>query len=59
MLSAWSDPIVAMATAPGRGAVGIVRVSGKGLQAWTRALLGRDLVARMATLTPVCDSNGQ
>jgi tRNA modification GTPase len=48
-----------MATAPGRGAVGIVRVSGKGLQAWTRALLGRDLVARMATLTPVCDSNGQ
>ena len=59
MLSARSDPIVAMATAPGRGAVGIVRVSGKGLQAWTRALLGRDLVARMATLTPVCDSNGQ
>ena len=59
MLSAWSDPIVAIATAPGRGAVGIVRVSGKGLQAWTRALLGRDLVARMATLTSVCDSNGQ
>jgi tRNA modification GTPase len=59
MLSAWSDPIVAVATAPGRGAVGIVRISGKGLQAWSRALLGRDLVARMATLTPVCDSNGQ
>jgi tRNA modification GTPase len=59
MLSAWSDPIVAMATAPGRGAVGIVRISGKGLQTWTRALLGRDLVARMATLTPVCDNNGQ
>jgi tRNA modification GTPase len=59
MLSAWSDPIVAVATAPGRGAVGIVRISGKGLQAWSRALLARDLVARMATLTPVCDSNGQ
>ena len=59
MLSAWSDPIVAVATAPGRGAVGIVRISGKGLQAWTRALLGRDLVARMATLTPVCDGNDQ
>jgi tRNA modification GTPase len=59
MLSAWSDPIVAVATAPGRGAVGIVRISGKGLQAWARALLGRDLVARMATLTPVCDGNGQ
>ena len=59
MLSAWSDPIVAVATAPGRGAVGIVRISGKGLQAWGRALLGRDLVARMATLTPVCDRDGQ
>ena len=59
MLSAWSDPIVAMATAPGRGAVGIVRISGKGLQSWTKVLLGRELVARMATLTSVCDSNGQ
>jgi len=59
MLSAWSDPIVAVATAPGRGAVGIVRISGKGLLAWTRALLGRDLVARMATLTSVSDGNGQ
>ena len=59
MVSAWSDPIVAMATAPGRGAVGIVRISGKGLQSWTKVLLGRELVARMATLTSVCDSNGQ
>ena len=58
MLSAWSDPIVAVATAPGRGAVGIVRISGKGLQSWSQALLGRDLIARMATLTPVCDSDG-
>ena len=48
-----------MATAPGRGAVGIVRISGKGLQSWTKVLLGRELVARMATLTSVCDSNGQ
>lgn len=59
MLSDWSDPIVAMATAPGRGAVGIVRISGKGLQPWTKALLGRDLVPRMATLTPVSDGQGQ
>jgi tRNA modification GTPase len=59
MLSAWSDPIVAMATAPGRGAVGIVRISGKGFQRWARVLLGQDLVPRMATLTRVCDGQGQ
>ena len=59
MLSTWSDPIVAVATAPGRGAVGIVRISGKGLQSWSQALLGRELVARMATLTPVRDGSGQ
>jgi len=59
MLSDWSDPIVAMATAPGRGAVGIVRISGKGLQSWSKALLGRDLVPRMATLTAVSDGQGQ
>ena len=59
MLSAWADPIVAVATAPGRGAVGIVRISGKGLQRWTQVLLGRELVPRMATLTPVDDSQGQ
>ena len=58
MLSAWADPIVAVATAPGRGAVGIVRISGKGLQRWSQALLGRELVPRMATLTPVGDSQG-
>jgi tRNA modification GTPase len=59
MLSAWSDPIVAVATAPGRGAVGIVRISGKGLQSWVLALLRRELVPRMATLTPVCDKDGR
>jgi tRNA modification GTPase len=48
-----------MATAPGRGAVGIVRISGKGLQRWARVLLGQDLVPRMATLTRVCDGQGQ
>ena len=59
MLSAWSDPIVAVATAPGRGAVGIVRISGKGLHSWVLALLRRELVPRMATLTPVCDKDGR
>jgi len=37
MLARHVDPIVAIATAPGRGAVGIVRVSGKGLEPLVKA----------------------
>ena len=59
MLSAQQDPIVAIATAPGRGAVGIVRVSGQGLTALVRALLGRALKAREATYLPFPDAAGQ
>lgn len=40
MLPRHQDPIVAIATAPGRGAVGIVRVSGKHLQPLLTPLLG-------------------
>ena len=43
MLARHNDPIVAIATAPGRGAVGIVRVSGKQLAGFVRHLLGKDL----------------
>lgn len=57
MLSAWTDPIVAMATAPGRGAVGIVRVSGKGLRAWAFQLLGQTLTPRVAHLVCVRDAS--
>ena len=46
------DPIVAIATAPGRGAVGIVRVSGFGLQGLIHAMCGRSLKARQATFGP-------
>ena len=53
------QPIVAIATAPGRGAVGIVRVSGRGLGPLIQALCGRSLVARHATYTPFMDSAGQ
>jgi tRNA modification GTPase len=52
------DPIVAIATAPGRGAVGIVRVSGKGLDALIRALCGRGLKPREATYTAFLDHSG-
>ncbi|MEY4757875.1 MAG: tRNA modification GTPase TrmE [Pseudomonadota bacterium] len=46
------DPIAAIATAPGRGAVGIVRISGWGLQGLMQALLGRTLKPREATYGP-------
>ena len=59
MLGRASDPIVALATARGRGAVGIVRVSGNGLQAFATALLGRELKAREATYLPFADAQGK
>ncbi|RZL00954.1 MAG: tRNA uridine-5-carboxymethylaminomethyl(34) synthesis GTPase MnmE [Rubrivivax sp.] len=58
----WTDrssPIVAVATAPGRGAVGIVRVSGQGLAPLARALCGRELVPRLATYGPIRDVKGE
>ena len=59
MLARHQEPIVAIATAPGRGAVGIVRVSGRGLDALVQALCGRALKAREATYLPFRDADGQ
>ena len=59
MLARQQEPIVAVATAPGRGAVGIVRVSGRGLGAFVSALCGRDLQARHATYLPLRDAAGE
>jgi tRNA modification GTPase len=59
MLSRHHDPIAAIATAPGRGAVGIVRVSGKGLEPLVRQLCGRALKPREATYLPFRDAQGQ
>lgn len=54
-----NDPIVAIATAPGRGAVGIVRVSGKNIKGLIEALFSRPLKPREATYTPFLDAQGQ
>ncbi len=54
-----SDTIAAIATAPGRGAVGIVRVSGPDLSALVLRLCGRSLRAREATYLPFRAANGQ
>ena len=53
------DPIVAIATAPGRGAVGIVRVSGRGIAPVIAAVCGRSLLSRQATYLAFRDSRGQ
>jgi tRNA modification GTPase len=52
-------PIVAVATAPGRGAVGIVRLSGPGLAPLARALCGRLPAPRHALFGPFLDADGQ
>ena len=54
-----TDPIAAIATAPGRGAVGIVRLSGRDLSPVIRLLCGRSLRAREATYLPFRDGAGQ
>jgi tRNA modification GTPase len=59
MLARHHDPIVAVATAPGRGAVGIVRVSGKAIAPVILALCGRSLLPRQATYLPFRDGRGQ
>ena len=59
MLARNSDPIVAIATAPGRGAVGIVRVSGPDVKSLVTALCGRALRPREATYLPLRDAQGQ
>ena len=58
MLPRHHDPIVAIATAPGRGAVGIVRLSGRGLAPLMPALLGRSLRPRHAHYGPFLAADG-
>ncbi len=54
------DPIVAIATAPGRGAVGIVRASGADLSPLIRAVCGRPaLPPRQAVLLPFLGAQGE
>lgn len=60
MLPRHQDPIVAIATAPGRGAVGIVRVSGRDLAPLFAPLLGeRALQPRVAHYGAFLDVQGQ
>jgi tRNA modification GTPase len=57
-LSRQHDPIVAIATASGRGAIGIVRVSGRALDALILGVCGRQLEPRHATFLAFVDASG-
>lgn len=54
-----TDTIVAIATASGRGAIGVVRASGPAARAIMQALCGRVLTPRVATHLSFLDSQGQ
>lgn len=52
------DPIAAIATAPGRGGIGVVRVSGRSLAPLALALLGKMPAARRAIRAAFLDARG-
>lgn len=54
-----SDTIVAVATAPGRGAIGVIRVSGPATQAIMLAVCGKTLAPRVATHLSFLDHEQQ
>lgn len=63
MLATDTDPIVAIATAPGRGGIGVVRVStgragAAAAEALMQALTGQTLSARHASYVPFLDGTG-
>ena len=56
---AQSFPIAAIATAPGRGGIGVVRVSGTDLTSLLKALFPKlNLTPRVATYLPFVDGDG-
>lgn len=53
------DPIIAVATAAGRGGIGVLRLSGAALADFSQALLGQHLTPRHATYLPFKQANGE
>lgn len=58
-MSDKDSTIAAVATAPGRGGVGVVRVSGKNLLPMAQALCGKTPIPRVATYADFKDVNGE
>ena len=52
------DTIAAVATAQGRGGIGVVRISGRRVETMAREILGKQTVARHATYGNFLDENG-
>ncbi|PCE26144.1 tRNA uridine-5-carboxymethylaminomethyl(34) synthesis GTPase MnmE [Paraburkholderia acidicola] len=63
MLATDSDPIVAIATAPGRGGIGVVRISfgraSESVGQLIEALTGQALAPRHASYVPFLDGKGE
>ncbi len=57
--TAGSDTIAALATPPGRGGVGIIRLSGSGTRNIAHQLLGHVPAARQAEYLPFCADDGE
>lgn len=58
MLPTTPDSIAAIATAPGRGGIGVVRISGHGLGALAQAITGKTPAPRRATYASFFDETG-
>ena len=56
---ASADTIAAIATAPGRGGVGVVRVSGSGVRELMQGMLGKSVEPRTASLCGFLDREGR
>jgi tRNA modification GTPase len=52
-------PIIAVATAPGKAGVGVIRISGQNLKSIIKALFKKELLPRHATLVSLRDAAGQ
>ena len=52
-------PIIAIATAPGKAGLGVVRISGQNLKSITKALFQKELSQRQANLLTLSDEDGQ
>jgi tRNA modification GTPase len=57
-VAAQPKTIAAIATAPGRGGIGVVRVSGQNLSGFALSILGRLPAPRTATLSRFLDAGG-
>ena len=59
MILRSNEPIAAIATAPGKGGIGVVRISGKQLDGLAAALFKTPLTPRHAHYLPFNDAEGQ